>query len=47
MEPKNPAALLKQTYVREPDKTVAELISATAVKVKEKITVAEIIRLAV
>ena len=47
MNPKDPAALLKQTYVREPDKTVAELISATAIKVKEKISVAEFVRLAV
>lgn len=45
MEPKDPAALLKQTYVRDATKTVAELINATAVKVKEKIVVAEISRL--
>lgn len=47
MEPKDPAALLKQTYVRDATKTVAELINATAVKVKEKISVAEIVRLTI
>lgn len=47
MAPKNPAALLAQAYVRDASKTVAELITETAVKVKEKISVAEIVRLAV
>lgn len=47
MEPKDPAALLKQTYVRDATKTVAELINATAVKVKEKISIEEIVRLAI
>lgn len=47
MAPKNPAALLAQAYVRDTSKTVAELINETAVKVKEKISVAEIVRLAI
>lgn len=47
MAPQNPAALLAQAYVRDASKTVAELINETAVKVKEKISVAEIVRLAI
>jgi len=47
MAPKNPAALLAQAYVRDSAKTVADLVNETAVKVKEKISVAEIVRLAV
>lgn len=45
MEPANPAALLQQPYVRDSAQTVAELINATAVKVKEKLTVTEIVSL--
>mgnify|MGYP001593744093 FL=1 len=47
MEPESPAALLTQAYVRDSAKTVAELINATALKVKEKIAVAEIVRISI
>ncbi|OGD60804.1 hypothetical protein A3I57_03050 [Candidatus Beckwithbacteria bacterium RIFCSPLOWO2_02_FULL_47_23] len=47
MEAKTPAKLLKQAYVRDAGKTIADLISEVAVKVKEKIVVAEIARMKV
>jgi elongation factor Ts len=47
MEPKNIDELLKQAYIRDTSKTIAQLVSATAVKVKEKLTITEIVRLKV
>jgi len=47
MDAKTPAKLLKQAYVRDAGKTIADLISEVAVKVKEKIVVAEIARMKV
>ena len=47
MEAKTPVKLLKQAYVRDPSKTIADLISEVAVKVKEKIVVAEVVRMKV
>lgn len=38
MNPKNEAALLKQEYIREPDKTIADLIKETIAKLGENIT---------
>ena len=45
MEPKNAKELLNQTYIRDADKKVTELVEELAGKVKEKIVVAEIVRL--
>ena len=47
MGAKTPAKLLKQVYVRDASKTIADLISEVAVKVKEKLVVAEIVRMKV
>jgi len=40
MEPKNVKALLAQAYIRDGSKTVADLVTELAAKVKEKIVVA-------
>lgn len=45
MEAKTPAKLLKQVYVRDSSKTIADLVAEVAVKVKEKLVVAEVVRL--
>lgn len=45
MEPKTEKELLNQTYIRDKDKKVKELVEELAGKVKEKIVVAEIVRL--
>lgn len=47
MGAKTPEELLAQAYVRDAAKTIADLINATAVRVKEKILVAEIVRLTI
>lgn len=45
MEPKNIKVLLKQAYIRDPKKTIADLINEAAAKCKEKIVIKEIVRL--
>lgn len=47
MEAKTPAKLLKQAYVRDASKTILDLMGEVAVKVKEKLAVAEIARMKV
>ena len=47
MDAKTPAKLLKQAYVRDAGKTIADLVAEVAVKVKEKIVVAEVVRMKV
>ncbi|MBU2051724.1 elongation factor Ts [Patescibacteria group bacterium] len=47
MEAKTPLKLLKQAYVRDSSKTIADLVAEVAVRVKEKLVVAAIFRLAV
>lgn len=47
MEPKDAKELLKQSYIRDPKKKVKDLVEEVAVKVKEKIEVTKIARLAV
>jgi translation elongation factor EF-Ts len=44
MEPKGVKALLKQAYIRDSKMTIEDLVKETAVKVKEKIVVEEIVR---
>ena len=39
MNPKNIKALLKQAYIRDPKKTVEDLIQEYSAKFKEKITI--------
>jgi elongation factor Ts len=47
MEAKTPTKLLKQAYVRDASKTIADLVAEVAVKVKEKIVVTEVGRMKV
>ncbi len=47
MEAKNVEELLKQDYIRDTTKTIAQLVDEAAVKVKEKLTVTEVVRLKV
>lgn len=47
MEPKEAKDLLKQSYIRDSKKKVKDLVEEVAVKVKEKIEVTKIARLAV
>jgi len=47
MEAKTPVKLLKQAYVRDTSKTIADLVAEVAVKVKEKLVIAEIARMKV
>lgn len=47
MDPKNIKALLKQAYIRDPKKTVEELIQEYSVKFKEKIVVKAFERISV
>ena len=47
MAPKDLKKLLKQAYIRDPKKTVAELIQEYSAKFKEKITVKALERFAV
>ncbi|MFH0943018.1 MAG: translation elongation factor Ts [Candidatus Beckwithbacteria bacterium] len=45
MEPKDVKELLKQTYIRDSQQTVADLVMAVSAKVKEKIEIKEIARI--
>jgi len=47
MNPKNIKALLKQAYIRDPKKTIAELIQEYSARFKEKIVVRALERFAV
>lgn len=47
MEPKDTKALLAQAYIRDSSKTIADLITELAARVKEKIVVAAFERFAV
>lgn len=47
MEPKNVKELLKQPFIRDNKKTIQDLVTETAAKVKEKLEVKEIVRVAV
>lgn len=44
MNPKDSSALLKQEYVRDPEKTVSELVKETIAKLGENITVGKFSR---
>ena len=44
MEAKTPVKLLKQAYIRDSSKTISDLVNEVAVKVKEKLVIAEIVR---
>jgi elongation factor Ts len=47
MEAKDIKELLEQDYIRDTGKTIGQLVDEVAVKVKEKLTVTEIVRLKV
>lgn len=47
MNPKNIKELLAQDYIRDPKRKVQDLVDEVAVKVKEKVAVAEMVRLAI
>ncbi|MDZ7586803.1 MAG: hypothetical protein U0946_03535 [Patescibacteria group bacterium] len=45
MEPKNIKTLLKQAYIRDSRQTIADLLAAVSLQVKEKIEIKEIARM--
>lgn len=47
MDPKNPKELLKQQYIRDPKKTIGELIQEYSARFKEKIAVKALERFSV
>lgn len=47
MDPKDPETLLSQEYIRDPKKTIADLVTEYSVRFKEKVVIRALARLAV